>query len=185
LRLAFLAYVNVPNDSVSGFELERTAATPGRAGVAWGHSGDVARDVASARRQADVVIVALHSGTEYSPNPNAVQRELAHAAVDAGAALVLGSHPHVLQGIEFYRGAPIIYSLGNFVFDLDDADRRQPGLPSVLSGICRVTLTKQGVSGVRFLPAVIDQRESRPIPVSGAAARPVYDRLYRLTDALN
>jgi poly-gamma-glutamate capsule biosynthesis protein CapA/YwtB (metallophosphatase superfamily) len=84
-----------------------------------------------------------------------------------------------------YRGAPIIYSLGNFVFDLDDADRRQPGLPSVLSGICRVTLTKQGVSGVRFLPAVIDQRESRPITVSGAAARPVYDRLYRLTDALN
>lgn len=184
VRLALLAYVNVPDDSITGFQARGTAAAAGRPGVAWGTAEAVRRDVAAAKGQADVVIVSLHSGFEYTASPNAVQRELAHAAVEAGAALVLGGHPHVLQGVEFYRGAPIIYSLGNFVFDLDDADRRQPGLPSVLTVIFRVTITPRGVTGVRFIPAIIDAREGRPLPVSGVEARPVLQRLYRLTEAL-
>jgi poly-gamma-glutamate capsule biosynthesis protein CapA/YwtB (metallophosphatase superfamily) len=185
LRIAVLAYVNVPNDGRSGFVAESMAAAAGRPGVAWGRADAVRRDVAAARAKADLVIVCMHSGYEYTATPNPIQRELAHAAVDAGAALVVGAHPHVLQGVEFYRGVPIIYSLGNFVFDLDDDDRRQPGLPSLLSVIVRVTLTAQGVRGVQFLPVVIDAREGRPLLVTGAAARPVLDRLYRLTDALN
>jgi poly-gamma-glutamate synthesis protein (capsule biosynthesis protein) len=185
VRVAFLAYTNTPNDSISGWNAAADEAGAERPGVAWGRAEDIRRDVAAARAGADVVIVSLHSGFEYTATPNPRQRELARASVDAGAALVLGGHPHVLQGVEFYRGAPIIYSLGNFVFDLDDDDRRQPGLPSVLTTIFRVTLTKQGVTSVRFLPAVIDQREGRPTPVSGDAATPVLARLYRLTDGLN
>lgn len=184
IRIALLAYVNVPDDSVSGFSIEETAAGVNRPGVAWGTVEAVRRDVAAAAARADLVIVSLHSGYEYTEGPNATQRGLARAAVDAGAALVLGGHPHVLQGVEFYRGAPIIYSLGNFVFDLDDDDRRQAGLPSLLSVIFRVTLTREGVRGVQFLPVLIDPHEGRPLPVAGAAARPVLERLYRLTDAL-
>jgi poly-gamma-glutamate synthesis protein (capsule biosynthesis protein) len=185
LRIAFLAYTNTPNDSISGWVAENDTAGPNRPGVAWGTAAAIRRDVAAARQRADLVVVALHSGFEYTSAPNTVQRELAKAAVDAGAALVLGGHPHVLQGVEFYKGAPIIYSLGNFVFDLDADDRRQPGLPSVLTVIFRVTLSARGVTSIRFLPTIIDQREGRPIPVTGADARPVLDRLYRLTDALN
>ena len=184
VRLALLAYLNVPHERRSGFSPEGTAAAPGRPGVAWGTPETVRRDVAAARGRADVVIVSLHSGYEYTPIPNPMQRELAYAAVDAGAALVLGSHPHVLQGVEFYRGAAIVYSLGNFVFDLDDDDRRQPGLPSLLSAVLRVTLTADGVRGMRFLPVIIDAREGRPVPVGGAEARPVLERIYRLSDAL-
>lgn len=185
VRIALLAYTNVPNDSGSGFVAESMAVAPGKPGIAWGRADAVRRDVAAARSRADVVIVSLHSGFEYTPNPNPIQRELARAAVDAGAALVLGGHPHVLQGVEFYRDVPIIYSLGNFIFDLDDDDRRQPGLPSVLSVIFRVKLDARGVRSVSFIPVVIDARDGLPAPVSGAEARPVLDRLYRLTDALN
>jgi poly-gamma-glutamate synthesis protein (capsule biosynthesis protein) len=184
IRIAVLAYVNVPDDSVSGFVARSMAAAPGKPGVAWGTADAVRRDVQAAKQEADVVIVSMHSGYEYTAAANDIQQELAHAAIDAGAALVLGGHPHVLQGVEFYHDAPIIYSLGNFIFDLDDDDRRQPGLPSVLSVIFRVTLTAKGVRAVRFLPAVIDPKDARPKPVEGADARPVLERLYRLTDAL-
>jgi poly-gamma-glutamate synthesis protein (capsule biosynthesis protein) len=91
----------------------------------------------------------------------------------------------VLQGIELYKNVPIVYSLGNFVFDLDDDDRRQPGLPSVLSALLRVRLGREGVRSLELLPLLIDQRDGRPVPVSGAAAAPVFERVYALTDALN
>ena len=63
------------------------------------------------------VLVYLHWGTEYAAQPSAGQRQLAHDLLDAGAAAVVGAHPHVVQPVEFYRGRPIVYSLGNFLFD--------------------------------------------------------------------
>ena len=65
---------------------------------------------------AQVIIVSFHWGTEKSNIPDDIQKTLAHLAVDQGADLVVGHHPHVLQGIEYYKGKPIVYSLGNFVF---------------------------------------------------------------------
>lgn len=63
-----------------------------------------------------IVIVDMHWGSEYTECPNEWQRTSAHAFIDAGADLVIGQHPHILQGIESYRGKPIVYSLGNFAF---------------------------------------------------------------------
>jgi poly-gamma-glutamate synthesis protein (capsule biosynthesis protein) len=63
------------------------------------------------------VLVYLHWGTEYAAQPSVGQRQQAHDLVDAGAAAVVGAHPHVVQPVEFYRGRPIVYSLGNFLFD--------------------------------------------------------------------
>ncbi len=65
---------------------------------------------------AQIIAVYVHWGVEYEYVPNDTQIELAHAAVDAGATVVVGSHPHVLQGYEKYHGRYIIYSLGNFCF---------------------------------------------------------------------
>ena len=65
---------------------------------------------------AQVIIASFHWGEEKAEYPNDVQVELAHAAIDAGADFVLGHHPHVLQGIEQYKGKNIVYSLGNFCF---------------------------------------------------------------------
>ena len=85
------------------------------------------RDVAELRKRADVVIVSMHHGIEYMPKPSAVQIAFAHAAIDAGATLVIGHHPHVVQPEEDYRGGLIFYSLGNFVFDQYQREATQHG----------------------------------------------------------
>jgi poly-gamma-glutamate capsule biosynthesis protein CapA/YwtB (metallophosphatase superfamily) len=73
-------------------------------------------EVKSAKEQSDLVVVYVHWGLEKHTTPEAYQRVLAKQYIDAGADLVIGSHPHVLQGIEYYNGKPIVYSLGNFMF---------------------------------------------------------------------
>ena len=96
---------------------------------------DVARmraDVASILTRADAAIVSMHAGTEYAPRPNSRQIEFAHAAIDAGATVVVGHHPHVVQGWERRGSGVIFYSLGNLVFDQFQRVETQHGL---LAGI--------------------------------------------------
>jgi poly-gamma-glutamate synthesis protein (capsule biosynthesis protein) len=87
----------------------------------------VARDVKELRKRCDVVIVSMHNGIEYTTEPTRSQITFAHAAVDAGATLVIGHHPHVIQSKENYRGGLIFYSLGNFVFDQFQRQATQHG----------------------------------------------------------
>ncbi|HAZ64828.1 MAG TPA: capsular biosynthesis protein, partial [Armatimonadetes bacterium] len=76
----------------------------------------------------DCLVVSLHWGQEYQARPSARQQRLGRAAIDAGADLVLGHHPHVAQPIETYRGKPIVYSLGNAIFDREGSARWSNGL---------------------------------------------------------
>lgn len=70
-------------------------------------------------RGSDVEVLIVHGGTQYSEQSSSYVQELAHHAIDLGVDLVVGHHPHVIQGTEVYRGVPIIYSIGNLVFDQD------------------------------------------------------------------
>ncbi len=85
------------------------------------HRGDLAamrEGIRSAREQADVVVVSIHWGLHFVPATLAdYQREMAHAAIDAGADLILGHHAHILKGVEVYRGKVIFYSLANFALE--------------------------------------------------------------------
>ena len=182
LRVAFLAYVSTPPDSGSGFDVAGTQATADRPGVAWLSAEAVSQDVTAAKQQADVVVVSMHTGAEYQETPTDLQVAAAHAAVDAGASLVLGSHPHVLQGIERYKGGLIAYSLGNFLFDFDSVDYSHPDLPSALSALLRVRLTAAGVAGCEVLPVIVGEADGRPRPATGADAERVLARLRRLSD---
>ena len=93
-------------------------ATATKAGSARMTDAWLRHDIAAARSAgAQVVIVWPHWGVEYTASPTAAQRALAHDAIDAGADLVIGNHPHWAQGMEVYRGKPIWYALGNFTFD--------------------------------------------------------------------
>lgn len=74
-------------------------------------------EIKKVKEQADVVILYAHWGIEYDSAPNVVIKSLAHSFVEAGADLIIGSHPHVIQGAEEYLGKKIYYSLGNFIFD--------------------------------------------------------------------
>jgi poly-gamma-glutamate synthesis protein (capsule biosynthesis protein) len=87
----------------------------------------MARDVEALAKRCDVVIVSMHHGIEYQPRPSAAQIAFAHAAIDAGAKLVIGHHPHVIQTVEKYREGLIYYSLGNFVFDQYQRKETQHG----------------------------------------------------------
>ncbi|WP_458126217.1 CapA family protein [Paenibacillus sp. Z3-2] len=88
-----------------------------RAGVAEAYdSTGAVKAIEEARKKADLVIVVAHWGEERVSTPNSDQTRLAHEFVDAGADLVIGGHPHVLQGLEYYKGKWIAYSTGNFTF---------------------------------------------------------------------
>ncbi|WP_455715573.1 CapA family protein [Anaerosporobacter sp.] len=73
-------------------------------------------EIKTAKQSNDLVVVYVHWGIEKNENPEEYQRTMAKQYIDAGADLVIGSHPHVLQGIEYYNGKTIVYSLGNFIF---------------------------------------------------------------------
>jgi poly-gamma-glutamate capsule biosynthesis protein CapA/YwtB (metallophosphatase superfamily) len=141
VRVAFLAYVSIPP--------EQATAGADEPGVAWLVGDRVMGDIRFARPLADVVIVCLHWGTEYAPKPDRKQVELAHQMIDAGADLVVGGHPHVVQPCEFYHGRWIAYSLGNFIFDQH--------WPSTHHGLMlRVTLTGTVVTDATPIPITID-----------------------------
>jgi poly-gamma-glutamate capsule biosynthesis protein CapA/YwtB (metallophosphatase superfamily) len=86
------------------------------------------RDVQSLTQRADVIIVSMHAGNEYAPKPTSRQVEFAHAAIEEGARVVAGHHPHVTQPWEKYGAGVIFYSLGNLVFDQFQRAETQHGL---------------------------------------------------------
>jgi poly-gamma-glutamate synthesis protein (capsule biosynthesis protein) len=88
----------------------------------------ITESVARLRLRADVVIVSMHAGGEYSPRANRQQTDFARAAIDSGASVVAGHHPHVVQPVERYRDGVIFYSLGNLVFDQFQRAETQRGL---------------------------------------------------------
>jgi len=85
------------------------------------------------RLQADILIVSFHWGAEYGREPTLRQIEFAHQVIDAGADLILGHHPHVIQKIEKYHSGTIVYSLGNFVFDQPWSEATKKGLVGIFT----------------------------------------------------
>jgi poly-gamma-glutamate synthesis protein (capsule biosynthesis protein) len=156
LRLAFLSYVDVPLE-ISQFDTRVWIATDLQPGIAWAEEDRIREDVLAAREEADVVVVFMHNGYEGQPIPVGLQRNVAVAAIDAGAAAVIGSHPHVLQHVELYHGALIAYSLGNFVFD-------DYGMPENRSAVLRLVLDQSGMISYDFFPVVI--KDGLPQPAS-------------------
>lgn len=85
-------------------------------------------EVGAAEARGEVVLVSMHAGVEYAAKPHPMQTGFARAAIDAGAAAVIGHHPHVAQPVEEYKGGVIFYSLGNLVFDQFHRKETQTGL---------------------------------------------------------
>lgn len=153
VRFAFLAYTYAAFNDLPG-------AT--RAVVAGRNPEAVARDVAAARALADVVLVSLHDGAEYTRRVARETEQFARAAIDAGAAAVLGHHPHVAQRVEAYGDGWIFYSLGNFVFQ-----QPFPGTRDAL--LARLTFRGSRLVRVEALPVFIEDY-SRPRLVAAEEA---------------
>jgi poly-gamma-glutamate capsule biosynthesis protein CapA/YwtB (metallophosphatase superfamily) len=158
LRIALLGYAEFKPRS-----FEASATGPG---IAWsGEDEQVLRDIHAARDQyrADLVIPFLHWGWEDEGYPSERQKLFARAMIDAGAAMVVGSHPHVTQGAESYRGKPIVYSLGNFLFNGFDTEATLTGW------MLDVRLGKQGVRSWRTRVVKLDA-DGVPTPDFTAAS---------------
>lgn len=128
-------------------------------GVAWSEDAQVVVDIRRARtvHHADIVIPFMHWGEEHRPRANDRQRELARLMIDAGADAVVGTHPHVVEDVELYQGKPIVYSLGNFIFDgFDDADNNT-------AWVLRLQVNRTGVREVHIQVGRID-RQGTPHP---------------------
>ncbi len=169
LRIAFLDRADAHMDSNEWPRLD-WEATSRRSGLAYARPAELRADVRAARRMADVVVVMLHSGREYAQSPTKAQRRVVEAALDGGAALVVSSHPHVLQRARRSGSTMVAWSLGNFVFD---GFATVPGARD--SAILDVTLGPKGVTSVRWHPVII--RGGFPRPATGADRRRILARL--------
>ncbi|MFH0829324.1 MAG: CapA family protein [Candidatus Kerfeldbacteria bacterium] len=145
-------------------------ATEKRAGTALMDVTAMVNAVKAAKKTSDIVIVSMHSGTEYKATPNARQQRFARAAIDAGAVIVIGHHPHVVQSVEKYKGKWIIYSLGNFVFD------QMWSVPTRQGVMASIIFTKEGVSRIDYTPVQIENY-AQPRVLTGAEAKAVLARL--------
>ena len=134
------------------------------------HRERLLADIAAASKRADWVVVSFHWGIEYTGQASREQRALAHDAVDAGADLVLGHHPHVLQGLELYRNKLIAYSLGDFVFDHYS---RATGEAVVLE----IEMPSAGPPSFRVTPVYLSDSHGIPHVVTGTEARSILRRL--------
>ncbi len=133
LRVAFLGYSQVPPESFF--------AAVGRPGTVPAHETQIAVDVRAARRHAELVVVWFHWGVELQPEPTFTQRRLAEAALNAGASVVLGAHPHVLGAVtEPLPGRLVAWTLGNFIFPSVRDE-------TVQTAILTVRLDARGVRG--------------------------------------
>ena len=229
VKVGFLAYGSTgPEDYAAGAgspgyapvhawtkyeKLDNQAGTPPRvrSGAKPDELAAMAEDVKALKEQCHAVVVSFHWGIHFLPRviPDYCH-EIGHAAVDAGADLVLGTHPHILKGIETYRGKVIFYSTSNFSLELtsdylnDDSaaealDRLQklygvrpdpeyPTYPmppeSKASIIVKASISGDGIERVGFVPAYIN-REAEPEIVGQLDPRgqEVFDYLRSVTDS--
>ena len=114
--------------SFSEFGKGYLEATDSFAGIAIISDEKLKSGVEKARAENDIVIVSFHFGEEYKKEPSNYQKIIARKAIDYGADLVVGHHPHVVETIEIYKDKYIAYSLGNFVFDQHFSKETMEGL---------------------------------------------------------
>jgi len=163
IRFAFLG-VNQIDERV--WATEHTAGT---APLSSEMIDQIKRDIAAARDNADVVIVLPHWGIEYAPSPEETQKAWAQEFLEAGATLVIGNHPHIVQPIDVIQNGMVYYALGNFVFD-QGQDFRREGMA------VQVVFSGSKIESWKILPIYIDYFTYQPMWVDGTISKKILDR---------
>jgi len=167
MKIAFLTYVDVP-----GFGPIRATDRPV---PAFMDTLALKEKISGARAVADIIIVSPHWGIEYTDRPSERQVAYAHLAIDSGADIVIGHHPHVLQSIEKYRGKFIIYSLGNFVFDQHHQPERE-------SALFTCVMRDGKITSPCIVPVVLPERTFRPVFPGCDDAKRLLERVKKISD---
>lgn len=168
LRVAFLGYsLTFPEEFWAGRN---------RPGTAFGHKDHIVDDVKKARTEADIVVVSFHWGRESTTELRPYQTWLGREAIDAGAALVIGHHPHILQAVERYKDGVILYSMGNFAFGSYSQKARH-------SAFAEIEFEQDKLTQVRLLPINVLNVDVlfQPTALSGKQADKVVEELQQLS----
>ena len=170
IRVGFLAYsLTYP---------ESFWATSSRCGTAYPHSSTLEKDIPDLKKKADVVVVSFHWGGERMERPKYYQREYAHRVIDLGADIVIGHHPHVLQGAEKYQNKLILYSLGNFAFGSTNPYYKE-------GGMAEIWIDRDGLRSAEVIPIDVDNRQSRfqPQLIRGKRRTEVIDYINSISES--
>jgi poly-gamma-glutamate synthesis protein (capsule biosynthesis protein) len=162
INIAFLAYCLVP---------DKTAY------ISTDDPEEICSDVKKAKARADLAVVSIHWGNEYMEKPSPYQIVLAHRIIDSGTDVILGHHPHVLQGIEIYHNGLIAYSLGNFIFGMNYIEETRESI------ILNCQLSKHGVVGYELHP-LYSKEKYNPVILGGEDRIRVLTRLKQLSSKL-
>ncbi len=174
-KVGVLAYTEMAGIVHPGNPPIKFAADASHAGVAPLKPDWIEEDIRALREKVDILIVSLHWGTEDSYEVTPEQVQLAHKLCDSGADIILGHHPHRFQGIEIYNGKPIVYSLGNFIFDQVPENQE--------SFLLHFTYEGSALQALRAIP-VRTADHCQIIPQKGKSAREMLQRQTQLSNNL-
>ncbi|MEL7563838.1 MAG: CapA family protein [Dehalobacterium sp.] len=176
IKVAFLSYSEMA-DMVWSFKHPRKLkATEEIPGIAPLIVEQIIEDIENVKAQADYVFLSLHWGVEYQDMPEDYQRDIAHQLIDAGADVILGHHPHCLQGVEIYQGGLIAYSLGNFVFDQNWSDKTREGL------LLSLKMNPTEILQAELLPIFIN--DGQPVVAEDDQGKKILERAYHISEKL-
>lgn len=167
LKIGFLAYNNIP-------PVEYAAAID-KPGTAWAKDDYLIEDIKKLKEKVDFLILSFHWGVEYTAKPHEEQIRLAHLAIDEGADLIIGDHPHWVQSLEFYKDKLIVYGIGNFVLDQMFSEETKQGL------ILLITLENKNLKKIEIFPFKIFDYV-QPIPMEGEEKEQMINYIFSITD---
>ncbi len=176
LKIGLLSYTDFANIVYAGNPRISFAAGENKAGVAPNKYEYIKEDIARIESEVDILMVSLHWGVEESFEILPEQVELAHDIIDSGADVILGHHPHQFQGMEIYKGKPIFYSLGNFIFDQNDPENQESFIVNMQ--FMGTKLTALSAVPVRTVDKV------QVVPVFGNDAKELLEREAELSSRL-
>ncbi len=172
-RVAFISWTDVIPKNFTAYK-----DSPGVASARLNMKA-ACNTVKKAKEDYDIVIIAMHWGIEYEDYTTpSLQNDPAYQLVDAGADVIIGNHPHVIQGIEFYKGSLISYSQGDFVFDHYS---KKTGETFILE----FDITHEGIQNVVATPVYLDDTYGIPRVVKGSDGQTILDRLRDISDGMN
>ncbi|HHV29900.1 CapA family protein [Acetivibrio mesophilus] len=180
MKVGMLAYTDMAEVVYKGNPNYKFAAGQDKPGVAprpLKFDDSIKKDIEQVRDEVDILIVSLHWGVEESFEVLPEQREFAYSLLDNGVDVILGHHPHQFQGIEIYNGKPIIYSMGNFIFDQNDPENQESFI---------ITMDYKGnkLVGLEAIP-VRTIGKIQVVPQKGNEAKPILEREKNLCNKLD
>lgn len=127
-------------------------AKENKSGILLVDDPDFSSIISQAKEKVDVLIVSIHFGVEYEKVHNKKQEKVARLAIDSGADMIIGHHPHVVQDVEYYKDKPIFYSLGNFIFDQHFSRETMRGL------VVMTTFEGKTLKEIKYLTSIQDKK---------------------------